>query len=364
MGNNELKLPIKEIEFVDKIIITLANRKAAKRNKVNNITNFENGLYFLLHQILLLCTIIEFMIEPTNILKRKLTFSGHDTFHCRHLWLKKGYDFLKNGNSFADNDAVILLGVGKNMVSAIHFWMKAFGLLNKDGQTTDFADYIFSAKGKDPYLEDNATLWLLHYQLVTQNLASTYNYVFNDFRKERIEFTKDNFMFFIERKAEEEGFSQFNRKTASTDFDVFIKTYNRTAEQTKDKEDTFSGLLTDLNLIQEEKRKTEERGTVTYYSIANDKRNDIPAEVILYTILDNNQFQNSINLDTIFQDRNQAGTVFAISKSALFEKLESIAADRTYKRYYLTLSDHAGIKELQFKKKPAKFDILNNYYGD
>ncbi|RYG02779.1 MAG: DUF4007 family protein, partial [Chitinophagaceae bacterium] len=23
----------------------------------------------------------------------KYTFSGHETFHCRHLWLKKGYEF-------------------------------------------------------------------------------------------------------------------------------------------------------------------------------------------------------------------------------------------------------------------------------
>ena len=23
----------------------------------------------------------------------RLTFSGHETFHCRSLWLKKGYDF-------------------------------------------------------------------------------------------------------------------------------------------------------------------------------------------------------------------------------------------------------------------------------
>lgn len=27
-------------------------------------------------------------------IQNKLTFSGHDTFHCRHLWLKKGYDFV------------------------------------------------------------------------------------------------------------------------------------------------------------------------------------------------------------------------------------------------------------------------------
>ena len=62
-----------------------------------------------------------------NSLGVKFTFSGHDSFQCRHLWLKKGFDFVKSGKSFSDEDAVVILGVGKNMVNSIRFWMKAFG---------------------------------------------------------------------------------------------------------------------------------------------------------------------------------------------------------------------------------------------
>ena len=43
--------------------------------------------------------------------------------------------------------------------------------------------------------------------------------------------------------------------------------YTRTTEQVKDKEDTFSGLLTDLNLIHEEKKSN------SIYSIPNESRN-------------------------------------------------------------------------------------------
>lgn len=299
-----------------------------------------------------------------NVTARKLTFSGHDTFHCRQLWLKKGYDFVKNGRRFSEEDAVITLGVGKNMVSAIHFWMKAFGLLDREGGVTDFAIYIFDTeRGKDPYLEDNATLWLLHYQLVTQNMASTYHYVFNELRKERIEFTKENFLSFIERKAIEVGYTLYNKNTVSTDFEVFLKIYNRTEEQTKDKEDTFSGLLTDLNLIQEERRKFDDKTTVTYYAIPNDSRKEIPEEVILYAILDKGDFQKSINFNSIYQDKNQAGLVFAISKSDLLIQLQAIASNPNFRKNGITLNDHAGIKELQFKSKPDKFQVLNNYYG-
>ncbi|KQS91724.1 DUF4007 family protein [Chryseobacterium sp. Leaf394] len=297
------------------------------------------------------------MIQSPSLSSAKLTFSGHDTFHCRQLWLKKGYDFVKNGNKFTDNEAVVLLGVGKNMVSAIYFWMKAFGLIDKDGNATDLAEYIFSSEGKDPYLEDEATLWLLHYHLVTHGLASIYDLIFNDLRKEKIEFTKDNFLAFAERKANEIGFTQFNKKTAGTDFDVLTKMYIRTTEQAKDKEDTFSGLLTDLNLIQEEKKNS------SLYSIPNENRKNLPEEIILYTILDKQDFQNSISLNTLFQDRNQAGSVFAITKNLLMERLESISNNSNNQKYGITLSDHAGIKVLQITSKPNKFDVLNHYYG-
>ena len=55
--------------------------------------------------------------KSEEISEKRLVFSGHESFQCRNLWLKKGYDFIKNGNSFNDEDAVVKLGVGKNMVT-------------------------------------------------------------------------------------------------------------------------------------------------------------------------------------------------------------------------------------------------------
>lgn len=196
--------------------------------------------------------------NQTKIFPEKFTFSGHDTFHCRHLWLRKGYDFIKNGGKFTQEDAVVALGVGKNMVASINFWMKAFGVIDREGKLTDFAKYIFDKRnGKDPNIEDEATLWLLHYQLVTQKVASTYNLIFNEFRREKIEFTRDNFIAFVIRKSLELSLPPINTNTLTTDFEVLTKMYLRTDAQSKDKEDTFSGLLTELNIISEEKRIIE-----------------------------------------------------------------------------------------------------------
>src|SRR5690348_376377 len=176
---------------------------------------------------------------------KKYTFSGHESFQCRHLWLKKGYDFVNKKKSFNNDDAVVELGVGKNMVSSIRFWMKAFNLLTTTDELTDFAHKLLADNGYDPYMEDEATLWLLHYQLVKSGFASTYSIVFNELRKEKIEFTKDNFISYIKRKSEAEKSFQFNSKTLNEDFSVLTKMYLRSDAQSKDKEDSFSGLLTE-----------------------------------------------------------------------------------------------------------------------
>ena len=294
----------------------------------------------------------------------KLTFSGHESFQCRQLWLKKGYDFIKQGRKFTEEDAVVVLGVGKNMVAGINYWMKAFGILDKDGNITEFADYILdSENGKDPYFEDEATLWLLHYQLVTQKIASTYSLIFNEYRREKIEFTKDNFIAFVLRKVEELNLSQINKNTIATDFEVLTKMYIRSDAQSKDKEDTFSGLLTELDIIQEEKRRVNDKLEVFFSIVANDKI-EIPDEVLLYGILDKDNFDKSISLFTIEQEIDNIGSVFAIGRSGLVNKIESIAANTKYKKYGIVFNDHAGIKELQFKIKPKKFEVLNNYYGN
>ena len=95
-------------------------------------------------------------------------FSGHETFHCRHFWLKKGFDFIEQGLEFNDPQAVVNLGVGKNMVSSIQHWLNAFSLI-ENNDLSEFSMRVFDNDGYDPYLENNGSLWLLHYYLLKKD---------------------------------------------------------------------------------------------------------------------------------------------------------------------------------------------------
>jgi uncharacterized protein DUF4007 len=97
-------------------------------------------------------------------------FSGHETFACRYAWLPKAYRAIKTDPAaFIDEQAAMVdLGIGKNMVRSLRFWVEAAGLAepeNRGLRLTEFAHSIFGPKGFDPYLEDIRTLWLLHWKL-------------------------------------------------------------------------------------------------------------------------------------------------------------------------------------------------------
>src|SRR5207249_4154993 len=66
----------------------------------------------------------------------RLSFSGHETFPFRYMWLRKSVDAVaKDHDALLSDDAMISLGVGKNMVRAIRHWGLASGVLEEFGET-------------------------------------------------------------------------------------------------------------------------------------------------------------------------------------------------------------------------------------
>lgn len=242
----------------------------------------------------------------------KYTFSGHDSFQCRQLWLKKGYDYVQEGKSFNDEDAVVQLGVGKNMVSSIRFWLKAFNIIDNKDIPTEFSKRLLDDEnGYDPFLEDEASLWLLHYQLVKNGFASIYSIIFNEFRKEKLFFNKDTFVNYVKRIGESNPDLNFNENTVAKDFIVFANLYKSDPES-KDVEDSFSGILSEIELL-----KTTGKGKEEQFYIENSERDNIPEAIVLYAILDNPNYGKSISLNSLEFDNNSPGSIFALNRTGL-----------------------------------------------
>lgn len=106
-------------------------------------------------------------------------FSGHQTFPLRISWLPKAIRELVASRDPLNNidEGITSLGLGKNMVEALRCWIEAFQIAAKNdhGWTlTPIGELVFHpSTGLDPYLEDHATNWLLHW-LITTNTKSPF----------------------------------------------------------------------------------------------------------------------------------------------------------------------------------------------
>lgn len=284
----------------------------------------------------------------------KLTFSGHDSFVCKQYWLKKGIDFLNGGNKFSEDSAVVELGVGKNMVTAIRYWLRSFGLLEENDHPNKIAEYLFGKKGMDPFLEDFGSIWLLHYFLVKTNRASIFNLVFNHFRKDKPEFSREQLKKYLMAESQ----TPISEKTIETDVNVFLRTYVRSRETKVEIEDDFTAMLIDLDLIKPIKFKNKESSS--WFQIGGELRTDLPLLIFLFSILDNEIYGDSISFRDLEIGNNSPGSIFAINRDGLYNKLKELEV-KFHKQ--IVFSESAGNLVLQFKKRPNKWEVLNEYYG-
>lgn len=121
-----------------------------------------------------------------NYQELKPSFARHETFGLRFSWLPKGYQAFVQGDgakAFTDDYATVKLGVGKNMVSSIFYWLQASDIIGKIGNSyivTDFGDSILGEL--DPYLEDDGSLQLIHWRLCSNpELALAFYWFFGRF---------------------------------------------------------------------------------------------------------------------------------------------------------------------------------------
>ena len=290
-------------------------------------------------------------------------FSGHETFPFRYPWPLKGVRGLERDPSlFFRKDAIVRLGVGKNMVASIRFWLGALGLAVIDGRArsgvpTELGRKLFCQGGWDPYLEDPATLWLLHWKLVeSPGIASTWSLVFGSWP--RPSFTQAELLDWLEEVAQEAGNQRTSRNSLKRDLDVFVRTYvqGRT-ERRRSIEDTFDCPLVELGLI-----RTADRGL---YWIGRDTRSNLPAEVFTYALASYWKAyadeQQTLTFERLLYGRSSPGAAFKLSETGLAELVESLP------RWSGFDYDETGGLRLVIRREPARsrdpLTLLERYYA-
>lgn len=301
-------------------------------------------------------------MEPTALLsgiKTRPILGGHETFAFRNGWLKKGIDAVtENGQIFTQDDALITLGVGKNMVRSIRHWCLATRLLEEspsEGQShtlapTWLAKKMFIENKWDPYLEKEGSLWLMHWQIATNKVRSlVWKIVFSDYLE--TEFTKQSLANYLSRQL-----AHYEVKTTSNmilrELDCCFHTYITTKASIKQKnnsnvisEDNLDCPLAELELI-----RYMPEYDLYHFNIG--PKTTLPVEIFGYSLLrfisSLSRQHSTIALEECMYKPDSPGQVYKLDENSLVEyvnELESLYSGK------LRLIETAGLNQIYLSEE-------------
>ena len=295
------------------------------------------------------------------------SFAGHETFTLRYGWLKKAVDATKADHLvFTLDNALVTLGVGKNMVRSIRHWGLATGVLEEDPSIPNnrgrsirpsaLGKLIFGRGGLDPYLEDPGTLWLLHWHLTAMPEGpTTWYWAFNHCSE--VEFTKDRIIHQLQNLVEQAGWSRIAPSSLQRDVDVFLRTYVPSrATRHMVLEETLDCPLAELGLI-------HELDGGRSYGFSRGDHPSLPIPVVCYAAL---QFwdhiapqRQTLTFDEIAYRPGSPGRVFKLSEGALTDYLEGL---ESLTNRAIGYDVTAGLRQLYRRKPVNPIDLLRTHY--
>lgn len=292
----------------------------------------------------------------------KPMFSGHETFPLRQLWLRKAYSEIECYGDcapkgvFSDDDAIERFGVGKNMVSSIRHWALACDVIRecKDGfEPGEIGSLLFGGDdGCDPYLERDATIWLVHWLLAGRAYRSATWYVVFNFVQSQ-SFSPKDIVSLIEEHASANKASRSNT-TLARDVEVCLRCY-ASVTVCNATEDSAEPLLSDLGLLSSSGNNI--------YHFHRGPQYSLPDEVFAFALLDfwrrweknNNSSQSTLSFNTIAHEYGSPGRVFKLDEDSVSERLSKIAS---ITRNYLEWTDSSGLRQVSRVGKGSIDDAI------
>ncbi|WP_348539889.1 MULTISPECIES: DUF4007 family protein [Spirulina sp. CCY15215] len=284
-----------------------------------------------------------------------IAFARHDTFHPRFGWLKKGFDrAMRDERVFLAEDAPVRLGVGKNMVRSIRYWCSAFKIL-EDDRPTEFSKKLLGEKGWDSYLEDPASLWLLHWKFLEPPcLGTAWAFTFNQFRL--AEFTQED-LFYQLCEYRDRIASNIADSSLQKDVSCLLRMYVEQPSKSWVSEDSLDCPFTELGLI-------HRAGDSRHYTFRIGYKPNLPESLIVYTCLCHanrvSQSARTISVANLLYDSLSPGLVLKLTESAICNAIEKVS--RQFKQ--IGISDVAGKLQFFFEDEPEELadQILDEYY--
>ena len=257
-------------------------------------------------------------------------FGRHESFPLRYGWIAKGLRALvDDAGIFTRDDATVTLGVGKNMVSAIRHWLIATRIVERDDRgglvVSPVGEIVFPKDddGGDPYLEDEATIWLLHWLMATNPSGATAIYwFFNHFHK--TEFDSGEVAATLSNFVRQNVKARVAASTLKNDATLLLRMYAPAREgRNLAVEDMLNSPLAVLHLL-------DRIDTRTWRAFPT-ARDELPLDVFAFAVAElfahlGTQQLSVAQLMYSEKDHCAPGAVFRMTEEGLVQKVEALCA--------------------------------------
>lgn len=303
---------------------------------------------------------------------KKAAFGRHETFFLRYGWLTKGFwanlSYINDNTPsdiFKSDNAVVELGVGKNMVASIKYWLQATQLLTSSEKgfliPTDLGMSLMGNNlepGWDAYLEDEATLWLLHW-LIASNAtqATAFYWFFNRYHK--TQFTQDELRTALNDFIKENISTNTSAGTIKNDISVLTRMYSSVeADKKQSWDDILDSPMSQLGLIEATLNKE-------YKSSASIK-NTLHESVVgfaLAQIFESRQ-ATTIPVEELIYSQGDWAAIGAVFRTTESQTLALIEEAIRYIPGKFEINESAGIHQVFKLEEVSPIEYLKLYFEE
>ena len=298
--------------------------------------------------------------------------TGHESFACRYTWLPKIVKSLKRDRHLFTNEqeAMVELGVGKNMVRSMRYWAQSSGVAVASGRNeghslTQFATSLLDdERGLDPYLEDIRTLWLIHWRLATNPTSPllAWDYLVN--RWHEPELTEAAAVEALRLETIKNG-DDLSLTTLTSHFQVFLHTYISTRGRTREiQEDNLDCPLVELEFIIRRGERGSDGKREPIYCFNRDWKPEITQELFVYAL---NSFwqerhvtEHELSLRQIAHGHGSHGQVFKLPEDDIRLRLENL---NKHSQSPFSYSESINVQKVTKRNDYTEHQLLGRIYN-
>ncbi|MEV5029601.1 DUF4007 family protein [Paenibacillus sp. LPE1-1-1.1] len=275
-----------------------------------------------------------------------MAYARHQSFYLRDKWFSKGLRSVEHDKRFFFNEfAFEQIGLGKNMVEALKYWLLAFNVIEERSEEGQKAHYLTELGellyGNDKLLQKNETLAILHYNLVqnANDQSTVFQWYFNIYKETSVS-KPDLLKSFVTWVGQNES-KEISEKSLKRDIDCLIQFYTKKPDE-NDPEDVIFCPFSKLNLL-----KSEHSGEG--YDTVKKLSSEVSSlgTATLYYVLLNHCVLHEIDLlsvDEIINGDLLWGKTFNFSRNKTIEALNILSNHEKYPIEYVRTNNLDYVK--------------------